>query len=84
VGSSRKGVKLAGKPRAAATAAVLRVANERAANYIAPIIAELQAGGATSLQEIAAGLNTTRHYYSARRDLVGKTSRSRFGAKPRN
>lgn len=57
MGSSRKGVKLAGKPRAAATAAVLRVANERAANYIAPIIAELQAGGATSLQDIAARLN---------------------------
>ena len=46
-----------GKPRSAATAAILRVANERAANNIAPIIAELQAGGATSLQDIAARLN---------------------------
>ena len=57
MGSSRKDVKLTGKPRAAATAAILRVANERAANNIAPIIAELRAGGATSLQDIAAGLN---------------------------
>ena len=31
--------------------------NGRAANNIAPIIAELQAGGATSLQDIAARLN---------------------------
>ena len=46
-----------GKPRVAATAAILRVANERAANNIAPIIAKLQAGGTTSLQDIAAGLN---------------------------
>jgi len=55
VGSSRRNVM--GKPRAAAAAAILRVANERAANNIAPIIAELQAGGATSLQDIAVGLN---------------------------
>jgi len=34
-----------GKPRVAATAAILRVANERAVNNIAPIIAKLQAGG---------------------------------------
>jgi hypothetical protein len=47
VASSRKDVKLMGKPRSAATAAILRVANERAANNIGPIIAELQAGGAT-------------------------------------
>jgi hypothetical protein len=57
VGSSRKEVKLTGKSRAAATATILRVANERAANNIAPIIAELQARGATSLQDIAAGLD---------------------------
>ena len=57
MGSSRKNVKPTGEPRAAAMAAILHVANERAANNIAPIIAELQAGGATSLQDIAAGLN---------------------------
>ena len=57
MGGSRKNVKPTGEPRAAATAAILRVANERAANNITPIIAELRAGGATSLQDIAAGLN---------------------------
>jgi hypothetical protein len=45
------------EPRAAAAAAILRVANEGAASNIAPIIAELRAGGATSLQDIAVGLN---------------------------
>jgi len=57
VSSSRKNVKLAGKSRTAAAASILRIANERASNNIAPIIAEIQAGGATSLQDIAAGLN---------------------------
>jgi hypothetical protein len=56
VDSSRKNVKLKDDTRAAAVAAILRIANERADN-IAPIIAELQADGATSLQAIAAGLN---------------------------
>jgi DNA invertase Pin-like site-specific DNA recombinase len=38
-------------------AAMKRKADARAAGDIAPIIAELQAGGATSLRAIAAGLN---------------------------
>jgi len=46
-----------GKSRTAAAASILSIANERASNNIAPIIAEMQAGGATSLQDIAAGLN---------------------------
>jgi hypothetical protein len=57
VGSSRKNVKPTGEPRAAAVAAILRVASERAVSNIAPIIAEIRAGGATSLRDIAAGLN---------------------------
>jgi hypothetical protein len=57
MGSARKQVKVTGKSRVTAAEAILRVANERSANNIAPIIAELQAGGATSLQDIAAGLN---------------------------
>jgi ribosomal protein L18 len=57
VRSSRKGTKQTSKPRAAAVATILQVANERAGNNIAQIIAELQAGGAISLQDIAAGLN---------------------------
>jgi hypothetical protein len=58
VGSPRKKVKkFTGKPRTVAVTTILQVANERAGNNVAPIIAELQAGGATSLQDIAAGLN---------------------------
>jgi hypothetical protein len=55
VGYSRKNVKLTAGPRAAAAAAILRVANERAA--IAPVIAELRENGVTSLEDIARGLN---------------------------
>jgi Recombinase len=55
LGSSRKN-RLAGETRAAANTAILRIASERAAN-IAPVIAELHAGGAKSLRDIAAGLN---------------------------
>jgi hypothetical protein len=55
--SRGKNAKLTVKTHSAATATILRVANERATNSIAPIIAELQAGGAISLQDIAAGLN---------------------------
>ena len=55
MGYSRKSVKLTAEPRAAAAAAMLRVANERAA--IAPVIAELQEIGVTSLEDIARGLN---------------------------
>jgi hypothetical protein len=74
VGSSRKSVKLTGgEARAAAAAAILRVANERAANNIAPIIAELRAGGATSLQDIAAGLNQ-RGITTARGGTCASTS----------
>ena len=57
MGSSRKKVKRMDESRAAAVTAILRVANERAANNITPVIAELRAGGAISLQDIAAGLN---------------------------
>jgi len=57
VSRSHKNVKLTDKSRIAAAASILRVANERVANNIAPIIAEIRAGGATSLQDIAAGLN---------------------------
>jgi DNA invertase Pin-like site-specific DNA recombinase len=51
-----RGAKLTRKIREAGNAARMRVAAERAAD-IAPIIAELQASGATSLRAIAAGLN---------------------------
>jgi hypothetical protein len=57
VGRSRNNVKPTGEPRAAAVAAILRVASERTVSNIVPIIAETRAGGATSLQDIAAGLN---------------------------
>jgi Recombinase len=57
VDASRKNIRPTGKPRAAAVKAVLQIANERAGNNIARIIAELQAGGAASPQDIAAGLN---------------------------
>ena len=53
----KKSVKLTAETRSTATATILRVANERATNNITPIIAELQARGAASLQDIAAGLN---------------------------
>jgi hypothetical protein len=56
--ASRKvNAKLTAKTRSTATATILRVANERATSNIAPIIAELRAGGAASLQDIAAELN---------------------------
>ena len=80
--SSHKNVKLTDKSRTAAAASILRVANERVANNIAPIIAEIRAGGATSLQDIAAGLNQRGITTARWRDLVGKTSRARFGEKP--
>jgi DNA invertase Pin-like site-specific DNA recombinase len=62
--AKRRGVKLGGdrgarltaKARQAGAAAVQARANARAAD-LAPIIAELQASGATSLRAIAAGLN---------------------------
>jgi hypothetical protein len=57
ISSGGKSAKLTAKTHSAATATIHRVANERATNSIAPIIAELQAGGAISLQDIAAGLN---------------------------
>jgi ribosomal protein L18 len=57
VDSSRKKIKPAGKSRAAAVTTILQVANERAGNNIAQIIAEPQTGGATSSQDIAAALN---------------------------
>ena len=55
--TSRKNIRPTSKPRDAAVKAILQVANERAGNNIARIIAELQAGGAASPQDIAAGLN---------------------------
>jgi hypothetical protein len=57
VDTFRKNIRPTSKPRAAAVEAILQVANERAGNNIARIIAELQAGGAASPQDIAAGLN---------------------------
>jgi hypothetical protein len=54
---SRKNVKRMTEPRSTAAAAILRVANERAVSNIAPIIAEIRAGGVTSLLDIAARLN---------------------------
>jgi hypothetical protein len=57
VDRSRKNIRQTGEPRAAAVEAILQVANERAGNTIARVIAELHAGGATSLKDIAAGLN---------------------------
>jgi len=56
LGGFRKGARLTKQARQAGSTAVARAAAERAAD-IAPIIAELQAGGATSLRAIAAGLN---------------------------
>jgi DNA invertase Pin-like site-specific DNA recombinase len=62
--AKRRGVKLGGyrgttmtkAMRRAATAAIVKRADDRAAD-LAPTIAELQANGATSLRAIAAGLN---------------------------
>ena len=51
-----RGAKLTRKARQAGNAAMRRIAMDRAAD-IAPIVAELQASGATSLRAIAAGLN---------------------------
>jgi DNA invertase Pin-like site-specific DNA recombinase len=56
LGGYRAGAKLTATIRKAGQEANARIAAERAAD-IAPIIAELQATGATSLQAIAAGLN---------------------------
>jgi hypothetical protein len=58
--SRKRNTKLTAETRSTATATILRVANERATNNIGPIIAELRAGGATSLQDIAADLNKRR------------------------
>ena len=51
-----RGVKLTAKARAAGRATLANRANARAAD-IGPTIAEIQAGGATSLRGIAAALN---------------------------
>jgi DNA invertase Pin-like site-specific DNA recombinase len=56
LGGHRAGAKLTAAARKAGQEANARIAAERAAD-IAPIITELQAAGATSLQAIAAGLN---------------------------
>ena len=56
LGGYRAGSKLTAKARKAGQEANARVAAERAA-YVSPVIAELQAAGATSLRAIAAGLN---------------------------
>jgi hypothetical protein len=50
-------LKLSPKARKAGQEANKRKAAERAADYLAPVIAELQAAGATSLRAIAAALN---------------------------
>lgn len=51
-----RGVRPSNKVRSSATAALVKRSAQRAAD-IAPTIAELQAGGATSLRAIAAALN---------------------------
>jgi DNA invertase Pin-like site-specific DNA recombinase len=51
-----RGVKPSAKTRALATAAVEKRADARAAD-VAPTLAALQQGGATSLRDLAAGLN---------------------------
>ena len=56
LGGYRAGSKLTAKARKAGQEANARVAAERAA-YVSPVIAELQAAGASSLRAIAAGLN---------------------------
>jgi DNA invertase Pin-like site-specific DNA recombinase len=56
LGGYRAGAKLTAKARKAANDANARIAAERAAD-LAPVIADLRAGGATSLRAIAAGLN---------------------------
>jgi DNA invertase Pin-like site-specific DNA recombinase len=56
LGGYREGAKLTQKARKAGHESNARIAAERAAD-IAPVIAELQAAGATSLRAIAAGLN---------------------------
>ena len=56
LGGYREGAKLTRKARQAGSAAVARIAAERAAD-ISPVVAELQAAGATSLRAIASGLN---------------------------
>jgi DNA invertase Pin-like site-specific DNA recombinase len=72
--AKRRGVKLGGyrggkltrKTREAGSEAMARIAANRAAD-VAPIVAELQAAGATSLRAIAAGLNE-RNIPTARGD----------------
>lgn len=56
LGGYRAGAKLTAKARKAANDANARIAAERAAD-LAPVIADLRAGGATSLRAIATGLN---------------------------
>jgi DNA invertase Pin-like site-specific DNA recombinase len=56
LGGYRAGSKLTAKARKAGQEANARIAAERAA-YMHPVIAELQAAGATSLRAVAAGLN---------------------------
>jgi DNA invertase Pin-like site-specific DNA recombinase len=56
LGGYREGAKLTRQARAAGSAAVARAAAERASDIV-PIVAALQAAGATSLRAIAAGLN---------------------------
>jgi DNA invertase Pin-like site-specific DNA recombinase len=59
LGGYRPGAKLTPKAREAGSAAVARMAAQRAAD-IGPTIAELRTKGATSLRAIAAGLNERR------------------------
>jgi DNA invertase Pin-like site-specific DNA recombinase len=57
LGGKRQGQRLTRAMRQRGNEAVERVAAQRAAD-LAPVIAELQASGATSLRAIAAGLNS--------------------------
>jgi DNA invertase Pin-like site-specific DNA recombinase len=59
LGGYRAGAKLTRKAREAGSAAMARIAAQRASD-IAPVIAELQANGATTLRSIAAALNERR------------------------
>jgi DNA invertase Pin-like site-specific DNA recombinase len=64
LGGYRPSAKLTAKARKAGHEANARRAAQRAAD-LAPVIAEIKAGGATSLERIAAGLNE-RHIPTAR------------------
>jgi DNA invertase Pin-like site-specific DNA recombinase len=85
--AKRRGVKLGGYRGTTVTVAMRKAAlaavQERVQAWtadLAPIIKELQAGGATSLRAIAAGLNEPRYSNRKRRSVVITTGYAGAGA----